>query len=98
MRHASGCVESIVLDSSFFTDHVLAANGPHKIEASQEVKALLFNTKIALILRRKITTSMNSHDSGIWQRIGIARLSDTMINNYKIDWMSNARLGKFYIV
>jgi hypothetical protein len=98
MRHAPGSVESIVLDSAFFPDHVYAIDGPHKVNAGQEVKVLLLNTKIALVLREKFKTDAVGPDSGVWERIGIARLSDTMVHTYKIDWMSNARLGTFHIV
>jgi hypothetical protein len=98
MRHAPGSVESIVLDSAFFPDHVYTVDGPHKVNAGQEVKVLLLHTKIALVLREKFKIVADRHDSGVWERIGIARLSDTMVHTYKIDWMGSAHLGTFHII
>jgi hypothetical protein len=98
MRIAPESVESIILNSTFFPDHVYTVDGPHRVRPGQEVKMLILHDKIALVLRRKFRTYPDSHDSGVWERIGIARLSDTMVHTYKIDWMSNDRLETFHIV
>ncbi|KAH7359698.1 heterokaryon incompatibility protein-domain-containing protein [Pyrenochaeta sp. MPI-SDFR-AT-0127] len=52
-------------------------------------------------LRNKFRNSdlaEKSLKNGLWERIGIVRVSDTLLDLYQVDWMDGAEVSEFYIV
>jgi len=90
--------DDFFVEVPFFVDYALAADERHQIGKTETVEALLLHPQVALILRRKDSEILPADHDTLWQRIGIARLSDTMVNEYNMDWRSSATFGKYNIV
>jgi hypothetical protein len=83
----------------FFADYPLAVRGARQIPENTTVNLLLVHPRVALVLV-PIPKAAGSEDGEepMWKRIGIVRMSDDLINVYRVDWMSLSSLKKFRIV
>lgn len=69
-------------DIRFFADYPLAASGPDQLFDGYPLTLVLIHPRIALVVRPVDRQ---------FKRVGIARLSDSLVNQYEFDWM----LGSF---
>lgn len=84
----------------FLADYALGAVGPSCIPANSQLILLLIHPKVCLVLRHAWRNGSLLEFNGevAWERVGIARISDAMLNYYRIDWMKNSEVKKFHIV
>jgi hypothetical protein len=98
------------LEVPFSPDYVLGVVGPHRVLDGSVATLLLIHPQIALVLIP--TRSLDKHmekmrdpelvqlalEAGVWERIGIARVSEAFLNVYEVDWMRSATVGSYVIV
>ncbi|KAF2245985.1 HET-domain-containing protein [Trematosphaeria pertusa] len=85
----------------FFADYALGIDGPHKVAEGEMVTLLLVHPKVSLVLRRKFDEGRAITVHGgeqAWERIGIARISENLLNYYRVDWMRASEVKRFKIV
>jgi hypothetical protein len=84
----------------FDADYSLGAEGPSNVPADSEITLLLIHTKVCLVLRPAQREAAPTVVNGVqaWERIGHARIPETFITYYNIDWMSGSEVKKFHIV
>ncbi|KAH8731948.1 heterokaryon incompatibility protein-domain-containing protein [Phaeosphaeriaceae sp. PMI808] len=84
----------------FFADYSLGAEGAALVPADSELTLLLIHPKVCLVLRPASRPVAPTIVKGVaaWERVGIARISDALLNYYHIDWMSGSEVKKFHIV
>jgi hypothetical protein len=88
-----------------FADYALGFQGTHHVPNGSRVTLLLIHPQIALVLKPstlKIGDSFANERQlsaeELWERIGIARVSDTLLDVYFVDWMRQAEIRHFIIV
>lgn len=97
-----------------FADYVLSDAEGSKIHNGAVVTLLLIHPQIALVLTPSILFTATYDDQfrmtldgdfgkkwngeTLWERVGIVRVSDTLLDLYQVDWMSSATLSTFSIV
>jgi hypothetical protein len=88
------------VDVPFHADYSLGAAGPSNVAADTELTLLLIHPKVSLVLRPAQRSVAPTIVNGVaaWERVGIARISDALLNYYHIDWMSGSEVRKFHIV
>jgi hypothetical protein len=95
------CAQSAeTIDIPFLADYSLGAAGPSCVPADSQLTLLLIHPKVCLVLRHAWRHGSRLEINGeiAWERVGIARISDALLNYYRIDWMKNSKVRKFHIV
>lgn len=84
----------------FFADYALAAEGPRKIPDGTQLTLLLVHPKVCLVLYPKMFNGVPLMFDGeaVMQRIGIVRISETLVRYYNIDWMKGSETKKLRIL
>lgn len=84
----------------FFADYALAFDGPHQVKEGTQLTLLLVHPRVSLVLREKFEdgTPVMVDEELAWERVGIARISDALINYYGFNWMRLAEVVRFKIV
>ena len=92
--------EDETIEVPFDADYSLGADGPSIVPADSELALLLIHPKVCLVLRPAQRTVSPTVVNGVpaWERVGIARISDNLLNYYRIDWMHGSEVRKFHIV
>jgi hypothetical protein len=88
------------VDVPFFADYSLGAEGSSNVAANSQLTLLLIHPKVSLVLRpaQRSVAPTSFNGAATWERVGIARISDALLNYYRIDWMSGSKVEKFHIV
>jgi hypothetical protein len=83
----------------FSADYPLAVEGPRQIPENTTVSLLLVHPRVSLVLV-PVPKAAGSEDGEepLWKRIGIIRVSNEVVNLYKMDWIKFPLLKKFRIV
>lgn len=84
----------------FDADYSLGAEGSSLVPANTELAMLLIHPKICLVLRPAQRTVAPTVVNGMptWERVGIVRISENILNVFRIDWMHGSEIRKFHIV
>ncbi|KAJ4371276.1 hypothetical protein N0V83_004493 [Neocucurbitaria cava] len=84
----------------FFADYALAAEGPRKILDGTQLTLLLVHPKVCLVLYPKMFNGVPLMFDGeaVMQRIGIVRISETLVRYYSVDWMKGSEKKKLRIL
>lgn len=88
----------------FYADYALGLDGPHQVCEGETVTLLLVHPKVSLVLKKKsqegrmVTVAAEKGREQAWERIGIARISEDLLNYYRVDWMRQSAVEKFWIV
>lgn len=83
------------LELAFWADYALAAEGPGHIPDGSDLTLLLVHPRISLVL---VDTGLGFSKVPQYRRVGIARISDDMVNEYRIDWMEFSEVTPFTII
>lgn len=84
-----------IIELPFWADYALAAEGPRHIPHGTDLTLLLVHPRISLVL---IDTGQGFSKIPQFRRVGIARISDSMVDQYKIDWMEFSEVAAFSVV
>lgn len=84
-----------VIELKFWADYALAAEGPGHIPNGTELTLMLVHPRVCLVL---VDTSQGFSSSPQYRRVGITRISNDMVDRYRIDWMEFSEVTKFSIV
>ncbi len=84
-----------VIDLRFWADYALAAEGPGHIPNGTELTLLLVHPRVCLVL---LSTGMGFSSVPQYRRVGITRISDDLVDQYRIDWMEFSEVTAFSIV
>ncbi|CAO2655697.1 Nn.00g045000.m01.CDS01 [Neocucurbitaria sp. VM-36] len=84
----------------FFADYALAAEGPHNIPHGTQLTLLLVHPKVCLVLHAKQFNGapLTFDGEAVMQRVGIVRISETLLQYYRIDWMRGSEVKKIRIM
>lgn len=84
----------------FYADYMLNWTGPHRLGEGAEVTLLLVHPDVALVLRQKVRRGLYVFVDGepVWERIGIARVSEMPEEYGLVDWMQHGSVRSFTIV
>jgi hypothetical protein len=84
----------------FFADYSLGVAGSSNVAADSQLTLLLIHPKVSLVLRpaQRPAAPTSFNGAPTWERVGIARISDPLMNYYHVDWMSGSKVEKFHIV
>lgn len=84
-----------IIELPFWADYALAAEGPGHIPNGTDLTLLLVHPRVSLVLvEKKLGFSENPQ----YRRVGITRISDDMVNHYRIDWMEFSEVRSFTII
>ncbi|KAL6704426.1 hypothetical protein ACN47E_008278 [Coniothyrium glycines] len=88
------------IDVPFFADYILSASGPYCVEHGAQIALLEVHSSVALVLWKGPPENKDSstNDVNVWQRIGIARISATLVDTYYADWMEFSEVRLMTIV
>lgn len=84
-----------IIELPFWADYALAAEGPRNLPNGSELTLLLVHPRVCLVL---VETGAGFSSIPQYQRVGITRISDNMVNEYRIDWMEFSEVTSFTIV
>lgn len=84
-----------IIKLPFWADYALAAEGPRSLPNGSELTLLLVHPRVCLVLTE---TGFGVSSIPQYRRVGITRISDDMVNEYRIDWMEFSELTSFTIV
>ena len=84
----------------FHADYSLGVEGPSLVPANSKLTLLLIHPKVCLVLRpaQRAVSPIVVNGVPAWERVGIARISDNLLNVFRIDWMHGSEVRKFHIV
>lgn len=88
------------IEIAFDADYSLGAEGPSLVPADTELTMLLIHPKVCLVLRpaRRTVSPMVVNGVPAWERVGVARISENLLNVFRVDWMHGSEVRKFHIV
>lgn len=84
-----------IIELPFWADYALAAEGPGHIPNGTDLTLLLVHPRVCLVL---VDTKLAFSSTPQYRRVGITRISDDMVNEYRIDWMEFSEVTSFTIV
>lgn len=84
-----------IIELQFWADYALAAEGSGHIPNGTELTLMLVHPRVCLVL---IDTGLGFSSTPQYRRVGITRISNDMVDRYRIDWMEFSELTKFTIV
>ncbi|KAH6639048.1 heterokaryon incompatibility protein-domain-containing protein [Boeremia exigua] len=84
-----------IIELQFWADYVLAAEGARHIPNGTELTLLLVHPRVCLVL---VDTGQGFSSVPQYRRVGITRISDDMVDRYRIDWMEFSEVAAFSIV
>jgi hypothetical protein len=84
----------------FDADYLLSASGTSHVPENSELTLLLIHPKVCLVLRpaQRAVAPTIVNRAITWERVGIARISENLINYYGVDWMAGSEVRRFHIV
>lgn len=88
LQISTSLFESSTIEVPLFADYPLGLPGPNCIADGSELQLLEVHLSKAIALYRVFQ---------VWRRIGIARISDTLVNTYHVDWMTLSSVQQFDI-
>ncbi|KAF2626299.1 hypothetical protein BU25DRAFT_394934 [Macroventuria anomochaeta] len=84
-----------IIELPFWADYALAVEGPGHIPNGHDLTLLLIHPRVCLVL---VDTGLGFSKAPQFRRVGITRISDDMVNEYRIDWMEFSEVTSFTIV
>lgn len=84
-----------VIELQFWADYALAAEGPGHIPNGTELTLLLVHPRVCLVL---VDTRQGFSNTPQFRRVGITRIQDDLVDQYRIDWMEFSEVTQFTIV
>jgi hypothetical protein len=84
-----------IVELPFWADYPLAAEGPENLPNGSELTLLLVHPRVCLVL---VETGVGFSSVPQYRRVGITRISDDMVDEYRIDWMEFSEVTSFTIV
>lgn len=84
-----------VIELPFWADYALAAEGFGRIPNGTDLTLLLVHPRVCVVL---VDTGLAFSSTPQYRRVGITRISDNMVNEYRIDWMEFSEVASFTIV
>ena len=84
-----------IIELPFWADYALAVEGPGHIPNGTDLTLLLVHPRVCLVL---VNTGLSFSETPQYRRVGITRISDDMVEEYKIDWMEFSEVTSFTIV
>ncbi|KAH7079528.1 heterokaryon incompatibility protein-domain-containing protein [Paraphoma chrysanthemicola] len=84
----------------FFADYRLEVDSQYRLFDDAELWLLLIHPQVSLVLSQAVQDGSAVYKDGepLWQRIGIARLSEGLYDTRVVDWMRNSTIRTFKIV
>jgi hypothetical protein len=84
-----------VIELPFWADYALGAEGPGHIPNGSELTLFLVHPRVCLVL---LDMGLRFSMTPRYRRVGVTRISENMVNYYKIDWMEFSEVKSFTIV
>jgi hypothetical protein len=97
---ASRSESDVPIDVLFDADYLLSAAGTSHVPEDSELTLLLIHPKVCLVLRpaQRAVAPTIVNGAMTWERVGIARISENLVNYYGVDWMYGSEVRRFHVV